>query len=143
MEVASPTFAGEIGVVRGGCEADSLRGPCKRVADRVRQALEVIRIHVQLITDDVVMSWACSSLQPTMSLEKEVKLIDGGYTTIDNCTRPWISVVISIGGFCWVEPCMVPLATNNNSQLGAILTLGSVKFLEGRSNFRDLVINDD
>lgn len=143
MEVASTTFAGEIGVVRGGCKADSLRGPCKGIADRVRQALEVIRIHVQLITDDVVMSWASSSLQSTMSLEKEVKLIDGGYTTIDDCTRLWISVVVSIGGLCWVESCMVPLATNDNSQLWAILTLGGVKLLERRSNFWNFVINDD
>jgi hypothetical protein len=143
VKVASPAFAGEIGIVCGGCEADSLRGPSKGVADRVRQALEVIRTHVHLITDDVVMSWASSSLQSTMSLEEEVILIDGGDTTINNCTRFWISIVISIGDLCWVESCMVPLATNNNGQLRAILTLGGVKLLERRSNFRNFVIDND
>ncbi len=120
MKVASSPFAGKIGVVRGGCEADSLRGPCKGVADCVRQTLEVVRIHVHLVTDNVVMGWAGGSLQSTMSLEEEVIIVDGGYTTIDNCTRLWISVVICVGGLCRVESCMMPLATNDNSQLGAI-----------------------
>ena len=89
------------------------------------------------------MSWAGRSLQPTMSLEEEVVLVDGGDTTIDNCTRLWISVVICVGGLRGVESGMMPLATNNNSQLGAILTLGGIKLPERRSNFWDLVINDD
>jgi hypothetical protein len=143
VKVASSAFAGEIGVVRGGCEANSLRGSCKGIADCVRQTLEVVRKHVQLITDNVVMSWAGRSLQSTMSLEEEIVLIDGGDTTIDNCTRLWISVVICVGGLRGVESGMMPLATNNNSQLGAILTLDGVKLLERRSNLWNFVINDD
>jgi hypothetical protein len=89
------------------------------------------------------MSWASRSLQSTMSLEKKVKLIDGGNTTIDNCTRLWIPVVICIGGLCGVESRMMSLATNNNGQLGAILSLCGVKFFERCTNFRNFVINDD
>ncbi len=143
MKVASSAFAGEIGVVRGGCEAHSLRGPCEGIADCVRQTLEVIRIHVHLITDNVVMSWAGRPLQSTMGLEEEVVLIDGGDTTIDNCTRLRISVVICVGGLRGVESGMMPLATNNDTQLGAVLTLGGVKLPERRSNFWNFVINDD
>jgi hypothetical protein len=115
VKVASSAFAGEIGVVRGGCEANSLRGSCKGIADRVRQTLEVVRVHDHLITDNVVMSWTGRSLQSTMSLEEEIVLIDSGDPTIDNCTRLWISVVIRVGGLRGVESGMMPLATNNNS----------------------------
>lgn len=130
MEVASPAFAGEISIVRGGCQADSLRGPSKGIADGVRQALKVIRIHVHLITDDVVMGWASRPLQATMGLEEKVVLVDSSDTAIDNCTRFWISVVVCIYGFCGIKSGMVPLATNNNRQLGTIKALGSVKLLE-------------
>lgn len=89
------------------------------------------------------MGWAGRSLQSAMSLEEEVVFIDGGDTTIDYCTRLWISVVICVGGFRGVESGMVPLATNNNTELGAILTLGGVKLPKRRSNFWNFVPNDD
>jgi len=78
-----------------------------------------------------------------MSLKEEVVLIDGSDTTIDDCTRLWISIVICVGGLRGVESGMMPLATNNNTQLGAILTLGGVKLSERRSNFWNFVVNDD
>jgi len=96
MEVASPAFAGEISIIRGGCQADSLRSPSKGVADGVRQAMKVVRIHVHLITDDVVMGWASRPLQAAMGLEEKVVFVDSSDTAIDNCTWFWISVVVSI-----------------------------------------------
>ncbi len=143
VEVASPAFAGEISIVRGGRQADSLRSPSKGVADGVRQVVKVIRIHAHLITDDVVMGWASRSLQAAMGLEEKVVFVDSGDTAIDNCTRFWISVVVSIYGLCGVKSSMVPLATNNHRQLGTIRALGSVKLLERSPDLGNFFFDDN
>jgi hypothetical protein len=65
-----------------------------------------------------------------MGLEEKVVFVDSSDTAIDNCTRFWISVVVCVYGLCGIKSSMVPLATNNNCQLGTIKALGRVKLLE-------------
>ena len=143
VEVASSAFAGKISVVCGCSKANSLRGPSKGVANGVCQALKVVRVEVHLVADNVVVGWASRALQTAMSLEEKVVFIDSSDTTVNDCARFGVPVMICTGGFRGIEPGVVPLATNNHRQFWAIRTLRRIKFPEGCSNLGNFVVNDN
>jgi hypothetical protein len=143
VEVTPSTFAGKISVVCGSSKADSLRGPSKGVANGICQALKVVRVQVHLIADNVVVSWASRALQTAMSLEEKVVLIDSSDTAVNDRARFGIPVMICAGGFRWIKPGVMPLATNDDGQLWAVRTLRRIKLPEGCPNFGNFVLDDN
>jgi len=123
VDVASSTFASEIGVEGGWDETDGPRGTTEHVGGGVGEALEAVGGESVLIVNDVVMGRTSSALNATVSLEEEVEVVDSRYTAIDNGSRAGIAVSIGSSAVDGVEPSMVAFTSNAKSNLGAIDTV--------------------
>ena len=55
MEIGSTSLAKKVGVVRRGADANSTSCSCKRVAQIVRQVLELVRSELILVLENDVM----------------------------------------------------------------------------------------
>lgn len=65
-QIASPTFAGDVGVIRRGHQTHSLCRACKHVAERVGQSLDFVSLEANVVVHDVIVGRARGALQPAV-----------------------------------------------------------------------------
>ena len=68
VEILPSALARDIGVVRGGHEADRLRRPRVQVARGVRTLLDSVRVELVLVVDDHIVRGLDVTLQPVVCL---------------------------------------------------------------------------
>ena len=161
-QVASPTLARDISIVCWRYEAHRLGGAREHVAQCIRKALKLVCFEANFIMNDVVVGRLRCALQTTMSYEKEkfvseanavlqvirltleveVEFIYCRDATINYGSRLWVAVIRSVLPFGGIEPGVVPLAANDNSQLRTIRFLGLIKGMEGLENLWTLFEQD-
>ena len=111
------------------------------------ESLEPVRIEPDFIVNDVVVNRTSCALETIVCLEEEIEFcgsfplvdvdlfrrtltIDSGDTPIDDRSRPRVSIYIRDLCIGREEPCVVPLPTDDDSQLRSIRFFGVSKVLE-------------
>ena len=76
----------------------------------------------------------------SVGLQIEIVLIHSGRTTIDHSAGLRVPILCRVCRIHWEEASMVPLAANDNSQLGVI---SCAEPSEGLSDLRHLLLDHD
>lgn len=125
--VDAGTLADNVGVVSGRANADSLGGSAEEVAHLVGELFELVsRVRLVLLAEDLVqedcvMRRACSALESIVGGEEEVPEASLGDIAINNGTTLHVTTPGLIGLLSRVEPGLVTLDRDDNSQLGHVL----------------------
>jgi hypothetical protein len=62
VEIAAPSLARNVRIVRGGDETDCLRCSCEHIADIVSKTLEYVGRKANFIVNDIVVRWSRGTL---------------------------------------------------------------------------------
>ena len=145
MDVATSALANQIGIVCWRADTDALGRSTKEIAEVMRlvallsakecgrrsracthQGLQPVSRELVLIVDDVVMGWACGSLDTSVRLQVKVEVVYCSHTTIHAGSRRRISR-LTIGSFVVrrVEASMVAFADDDDGNLGIVAFEGN------------------
>jgi len=110
IQIASPTLARYICIVRGRDKADRPRGAAVQIAGIISALLDLICRETCFVVNDGVVRHLDSSLETGVRLEIKVEIKDSSYAPVNDGSRWCISVLVSIlfiGCECF---CMVTFA---------------------------------
>jgi len=119
-EVASSTFASQVGVVGGWNQADCLCRTNVLVAEVMGTLLHYVGIEAVLVVDDDVVGRSNLSLETGMRLQIEVEQERRREASVLDCAREGVAVVRLLVSRRGVESAVVSLPTDDDSDLWLI-----------------------
>lgn len=76
-------------------------------------------------------------------MKEEVEFVNRGDTAIDDCPRPGVAIGISPSGISGIKSRVMPFTTYDYRELGPVLNLKGVEFLESGLYGRQFFFDDD